>query len=48
MSRSFKGKTVAQLSQQIHHKRQQLVRNGLACWFMPYRTLEEELKKLEG
>jgi hypothetical protein len=47
MGKGFSGRTVGQLSKQIDHKRRLLVRKGLACWYMPYNTLEHELKKLE-
>jgi len=46
-SKNYNGKTTGSLCKAIHHHRGHLVRSGLACWYMPYKTLKEALKGLE-
>jgi len=46
-NKNYNGHTSAGLSKMIHHRRAHLVRQNLACWYTPYKTLNEALKVLE-
>lgn len=46
-SKKLNGRSCGSLGKQEHHRRWYLVKNGLACWWTAYKTLDEALKVLD-